>query len=57
MTTPIHTNCQGLARRDFIQVGLRAGGCMGLASLLQLRAEAARAQGKPSAEIIRFARR
>src|SRR5881392_3441838 len=44
----LNRNCAGIARRDFIQLGL--GGLMGLgfADLLRLRAGAAAAEGKAS---------
>ena len=44
----LNTNCEGIARRDFIQLGV--GGILGLgmSDLIRLRAEAARAVGKAS---------
>ncbi len=39
--SPIHRNCAGIGRRDFLQVGLGALGGLGLADLLGLRARAA----------------
>ena len=44
----LNTNCEGIARRDFIQLGV--GGILGLgmSDLVRLRAEAARAVGKAS---------
>ncbi len=43
-----HRNCEGVSRRDFIQIGL--GGALGLSfcDLLRLRAEAAEIQGAGS---------
>ena len=44
----LNTNCEGIARRDFIQLGV--GGILGfgMSDLVRLRAEAARAVGKAS---------
>ena len=44
----LNTNCEGVTRRDFIQLG--AGGVlgMGMGELLQLRARAAQSVNKPS---------
>ncbi len=41
----IHRKCNGLARRDFLQVGLGALGGLGLSEILQLRAGAAAPAG------------
>ncbi len=46
----VHTNCAGIARRDFIQLGLGALG-FGFVDLLRLRAETARARGKTPDEV------
>jgi hypothetical protein len=37
----IYTNCSGVSRRDFIQVGLHGAFGLGLCDLLRLRANAA----------------
>ena len=37
---PLKRNCNGLARRDFLQVGMGALGGLGLTDILRLRAEA-----------------
>src|SRR5678816_2339560 len=41
-------NCAGIARRDFIQLGLGAAMGLGFTDLLRLRASAAAATGKVS---------
>src|SRR5207247_7736871 len=41
-------NCAGMARRDFIQVGLRTAMGLGFADLLRLRASGAAPKGKVS---------
>ncbi len=41
-------NCNGVARRDFIQLGLGAAMGLGFTDLLRIRAQAAAAQGKAS---------
>ena len=46
------TKCNGLARRDFLQVGFSAIGGLSLSSIQRLRAEAAAARGKVSADQI-----
>jgi hypothetical protein len=45
-----HTNCNGVTRRDFIQVGLTSIAGLGLCDLLRLRATAAESAGKASAK-------
>ena len=45
---PANTNCNGVTRRDFIQVGLTSVVGLGLCDLLRLRASAA-TEGAPSA--------
>lgn len=42
-----HKNCQGLTRRDTLQLGLGLLGCGGLTNLLRLRAEASEAGVSP----------
>lgn len=44
------SNCEGLGRRDFLQVGLGALGGLGLTDMLRLRAEA-KAAGKPANDV------
>lgn len=44
----LHTNCNGLGRRDFIQVGMGALGGLAFSDILALRAQAAQARGKAS---------
>lgn len=44
----INTNCAGIARRDFIQLGLGAVMGLGIVDLLRLRAQAAEIAGKAS---------
>ncbi len=39
--SPLHRNCNGIARRDFIQIGLGGALGVGLCDLLRLRASAA----------------
>jgi len=50
--TPIKTNCAGIARRDFLQLGFRAVGGLTFTQIQQLRAEAAVARGKISPDQI-----
>ncbi len=49
----LHTNCAGVRRRDFLQVGLGAASGLGLSNLLALRAGAAAAAGKASPDEVR----
>ena len=44
----LNTNCEGIARRDFIQLGVGGVLGLGMSDLIGLRAEAARAVGKAS---------
>ena len=44
----LNTNCEGIARRDFIQLGVGGVLGLGMSDLIRLRAEAARAVGKAS---------
>ncbi len=44
----LNTNCSGIARRDFIQLGVGGVLGLGMSDLLQLRAQAAQAAGKAS---------
>ena len=44
----LNTNCAGIARRDFIQLGVGGVLGLGMSDLIRLRAEAARAVGKAS---------
>ncbi|MBT5621131.1 MAG: DUF1501 domain-containing protein, partial [Verrucomicrobia bacterium] len=44
----LNTNCAGIARRDFIQVGVGGVLGLGMSDLIRLRAEAAWAVGKAS---------
>ncbi|MBI3880461.1 MAG: DUF1501 domain-containing protein [Verrucomicrobia bacterium] len=46
----LNRNCAGLARRDFIQLGVGAAFGLGLSDVLRLRAQAAKAGGKVSPE-------
>lgn len=46
------TNCAGIARRDFLQLGFAAVGGMTFTDIHRLRAEAARARGKVSPDEI-----
>ena len=39
--SPLHRNCAGISRRDFLQVGLGGTLGLGLCDLLRLRASAA----------------
>lgn len=50
MPSPFHTNCAGVARRDFLQLGLGAIGGLTFADIQRLRAETAAASGKASAD-------
>jgi len=45
-------NCDGVGRRDFLQVGMGALGGLGLGQILSLRAQAAQARGKISPDQI-----
>ena len=47
-----HSNCNGLGRRDFLQVGLGALGGVAFSDILALRAQAAQARGKASPDQI-----
>jgi hypothetical protein len=51
--TAAKMNCAGLARRDFLQLGMAAIGGLGFTDILRMRAEAAQAAGKASADDIR----
>jgi hypothetical protein len=44
----LHRNCNGIARRDFIQIGLSSALGLGLCNLLRLRASAAPVIGAPA---------
>ncbi len=47
-------NCNGIGRRDFLQLGLGVTAGLGFTDLLRLRAdaaEAAKATGKPSGKL------
>ena len=51
----MHRNCEGLSRRDTLQLGLGMLGCGGLANLLRLQAEAGEpggAERKPTSCIL-----
>jgi hypothetical protein len=48
----IQTNCDGLGRRDFLQVGFASVGGLALSDLMAMRAEAAVAKGESSPEQI-----
>ncbi len=50
---PIHRNCSGVGRRDFIQTGLAALGGLSIPQLLQLKASAAEAaaSANPAAKV------
>ncbi|MDZ4288580.1 MAG: DUF1501 domain-containing protein [Prosthecobacter sp.] len=45
-SSSLHTNCNGLGRRDFLQVGMGAVGGLAFSEILALRAQAAMAKGK-----------
>lgn len=47
---PFKTNCVGLGRRDFIQLGLRGAFGLGMCDLLRLQAKAGGASPAPSAK-------
>ena len=47
-----HSNCNGLGRRDFLQVGFGAVGGVAFSDILALRAQAAQARGKTSPDQI-----
>ncbi|MBI3878321.1 MAG: DUF1501 domain-containing protein [Verrucomicrobia bacterium] len=49
----IKRNCAGMARRDFVQLGLGATVGVGFSDILRLRAQAAAASGKASPEDVR----
>jgi hypothetical protein len=49
----LKTNCAGMARRDFLQLGLGAVLGLNMPDILRLRAQAARASGKVSPEDVR----
>src|SRR5687768_12827358 len=48
---PVHGNCAGMRRRDFLKIGALAGMGMTLPDLVRCR-EAAAAQGKKPANVI-----
>lgn len=48
--SPLHTNCAGMARRDFLQLGFSAIGGFGMSELMSMRAQAAQARGLASPE-------
>ena len=52
MSSKLHHNCAGLARRDFLQLGFGAVGGLSFSQIHQLRAEKAAAMGKASADDI-----
>lgn len=47
-----HSNCNGVGRRDFLQLGLGALGGVAFSDILALRAQAAQARGKASPDQI-----
>ena len=49
----LRTNCAGMGRRDFLQLGLGATLGLGFSDILRLRAQAAAARGKARPEDIR----
>src|SRR2546423_13669112 len=49
--TELRYNCAGMARRDFIQLGLGAVMGLGFSDLLRCRAAAAEAAGKPGRQV------
>ena len=49
----IKTNCAGVRRRDFLQLGLGAAAGIGFSDLLRLRAQGAAAMGKASPDEVR----
>jgi hypothetical protein len=49
----LKSNCAGVSRRDFVQLGVGATTGLGLSSLMRLRAQAAATAGKPSPDDIR----
>ncbi len=49
----LHTNCNGIRRRDFLQLGLGPAAGLGFSRLMGLRAQAAERAGKASPEDIR----
>lgn len=51
MSSP-KTNCNGLGRRDFLQIGMGAVGGLAFSDILALRAQAAQARGKVSPDQI-----
>ena len=52
-TSDFHTTCDGRGRRDFLQLGLGAAAGLGFSQILGLRAAAAAASGKASADEVR----
>jgi hypothetical protein len=51
--TGLRHNCQGMPRRDFLQLGLGSAAGLGFSSILRMRARAAAAQGKAKPEDVR----
>ena len=49
----LKTNCAGVRRRDFLQLGLGAAAGIGFSDLLRLRAQGAEAMGKASPDEVR----
>ena len=49
----LNTNCAGIRRRDFVQLGLGAVAGVGFTDILRLRAQAAEAAGKSSPDEVR----
>lgn len=47
------TNCNGVRRRDFLQLGIGSAAGLGLSQIMSLRAEAAERAGKASPEEVR----
>ena len=47
----LNLNCAGIARRDFIQLGVGGVLGLGMGDLISLRADAAKAAGKPSPNV------
>jgi hypothetical protein len=49
----LHTNCDGLRRRDFLQLGIGSAAGLGFSQIMGLRAEAAARAGKASPDDVR----
>lgn len=52
VTVPVKTNCAGIGRRDFIQIGFGAIGGVTFSDILAMRAQAAAAKGKANPDQI-----